>query len=227
MVNSQDNSIARSLMNTINKHNYCKYVHYLGTEEGYSRKEFWESDLPNRYWLNIGPVFKDKTIDDDHVYTIFGRYSSDTAKTIHKNLAADVTENLEYYQQALFVVMQMKSTSVVEWLENQFLKDGRGDEWMVFCLSRLYNRHTMIHNKKHSWCTIEEGGNWDYEGTCDTHLLYMGNNMYGELLPKSVTQLNLIPNLLLSTPPLLTHQPSQQQDNIDAARHTGYTSPKF
>ena len=96
--------------------------------------------------------------------------------------------------------MQMKSTSVAEWLERQFLNDDHGDEWMVFCLSRLYNHHTMIHTKKHSWCTIEEGGNWDYEGACDTHLLYMGNNIYGELLPKSVTRLNLIPNLLLSTP---------------------------
>ena len=95
----------------------------------------------------------------------------------------------------------MKSTSVASWLEEeeQFLQEKRGDEWMVFCLSRLYNHHTMIHNKKHSWCTIEEGGNMDYEAACDTHLLYMGNNMYGELFPKSVTHLNLIPNLRLST----------------------------
>ena len=118
----------------------------------------------------------------------------------------------------------MKSTSVAEWLERQFLNDDRGDEWTVFCLSRLYNRHTMIHTKKHSWCTIEEGGNWDYEGACDTHLLYMGNNMYGELLPKSVTWLNLIPNLLVSTPPLPPQQPSQQTENVDEPTPTEVTS---
>ena len=73
---------------------------------------------------------------------------------------------------------------------------------MVFCLSHLYNRHTMIHSKKHAWCTIEDGLNIDYEAACDTHLLFMGNNMFGELLPKSVTWLGSIPNLLLSTPPL-------------------------
>ena len=61
-------------------------MHDLGTEDGYSCKEFWESDLPNRYWLNIGPVFKDKTINDDHVYNIFGRYSSDSAKTVRKKI---------------------------------------------------------------------------------------------------------------------------------------------
>ena len=68
MAESSENLIAESMMNSINKHNYCKYVHYLGIEEGYSRKEFWKSDLPNKYWLN----FKDKTIDNDHVYNIFG-----------------------------------------------------------------------------------------------------------------------------------------------------------
>ena len=119
-----------------------------------------------------------------------------------KNLAADVTENLEYYQKVLFVVTQMKSTNVASWLEEQFLQEKRGDEWTVFCLSRLYNCHTMINNKKHSWCTIEEGGNLDYKAACDTHLLYIGNNMYGELLPKSMTCLSLIPNLRLSTPSL-------------------------
>ena len=187
-------------MNALNPYRYCKYVHYLGIKEGYSRKEFWERNLPDKYWLNIGPVYKDKTINDDHVYNIFGCYSNEDVKTVRKNLAADVTENLEYYQKVLFVVTQMKSTNVASWLE-QFLLEKQGDEWTVFCLSRLYNHHTMIHNKKHPWCTIKEGGNLDYEVSCDTHLLYMGNNMYGELLPKSVTCLNLIPNLMPSTPP--------------------------
>ena len=174
-------------------------------------------------------MFKDKTINDDHVYNIFGHYSNDDAKTVHKNLAADVTENLEYYQKALFIVMQMKSTNVASWLEEQFLQEKRGDEWTVFCLSRLYNHHTMIHNKKHSWCTIEEGGNIDYEAACNTHLLYMGNNMYGELLPKSLTHLSLIPNLRLSTPPLpkatdstkskvnITTDPSTNATGMDGA----------
>ena len=137
-------------------------------------------------------------------------------KTVHKNLAADVMENLEYYQKVLFVVMQMESTSVTMWLEEQFLKESHSDEWTVFCLSMLYNRHTMIHNKKHAWCTIEEGGNWDYEAACDTHLLYMGNNMYSELLPKNVTHLNLIPNLLLSTPPLPSYQQDQHLEKDNA-----------
>ena len=72
----------------------------------------------------------------------------------------------------------------------------------------------MIYKKKHSWCTIEDGLNIDYEMECDTHLLFMGNNMFGELLPKCVTKLGSIPNLLLSTPPIqkLTTPVSTEMD---------------
>ena len=82
-------------------------------------------------------MFKNHAIDNDHVFNIFGGYSDDDAATVRKNLAADVTENLDYYQKALFVVTQMKSTNVVDLLEDQFLNEKRGDEWTVFCLSRL------------------------------------------------------------------------------------------
>ena len=202
MATNVASSLAKSLYNALNKFQYCKYVHYLGLADGYSRQEFWNSDLLAKYWLNIGPVFKNNTIDNDHVFNIFERYSDDDAATVRRNLGADVTDNLDYYQKALFVVTQMKSNNVVNWLEDQFLNEKCGDEWTVFCLSRLYNQHTMIHNKKHSLCTIEEGLNINYEMECDTHLLYMGNNMFRELLLKSVTKLGRIPNLLLSSPPI-------------------------
>ena len=117
------NSLVKSLYNALNKHQYCKYVHYLRLAEGYSRQEFWDSKLPEKYWLNIGPVFKNHAIDNDHVFNIFGRSSDDEAATVRRNLAADVTDNLDYYQKAFFVITQMKSTYVENWLEDQFLNE--------------------------------------------------------------------------------------------------------
>ena len=42
---------------------------------------------------------------------------------LEKNLVVDVTDNLNYYQKAFFVVAQIKSTNVVNWLEDQFLNE--------------------------------------------------------------------------------------------------------
>ena len=59
----------------------------------------------------------------------------------------------------------------------------------MYVLSKLYNRHTMIHTARKMWCTIlPVGGNVNYAAVCHTHLLFMGNSMYGELRPKPMPQ---------------------------------------
>ena len=43
----------------------------------------------------------------------------------------------------------------------------------------------MIHTRNKAWCSIlPTGGNINYAMVCDTHLLYMGNNIFGLLIPK-------------------------------------------
>ena len=46
-------------------------------------------------------------------------------------------------------------------------------------------RHAMIHSKSRPWYTIQQmGGGFNYTSACQTHLLYMGNQRYGILIPK-------------------------------------------
>ena len=79
----------------------------------------------------------------------------------------------------------MKETSLKDWLMRQTHRTMRGDEITVYALSKLYNRHTMIHTARKTWCTIlAVGGNVNYAAVFHTHLLFMGNNMYAELHPK-------------------------------------------
>ena len=79
----------------------------------------------------------------------------------------------------------MKELSLDEWLSKQQHKTTKGDEITIYILSHLYNRHTMIHTKKKPWFTIlPTGPNLNYAAACQTHLLFMGNHIYGLLLPK-------------------------------------------
>ena len=90
----------------------------------------------------------------------------------------------------------MKETSLEDWLNRQTHRTMRGDEITTYVLSKLYNRHTMIHTARKTWCTILAiGGNVNYAAACHTHLLFMGNHMYGELHPKLLPQptLQLLP----------------------------------
>ena len=46
-------------------------------------------------------------------------------------------------------------------------------------------RHALIHLKSRPWYTIQQvGGGFNYTSACQTHLLYMGNQQYGILIPK-------------------------------------------
>ena len=77
-----------------------------------------------------------------------------------------------------------------EWLSKQQHKMTKGDDITVYILSQLYNCHTMIHTKKKPWfMVLPTGTNFNYAATCQTHLLYMGNHVYGLLHPKPLPPL--------------------------------------
>ena len=86
----------------------------------------------------------------------------------------------------------------------------------------------MIHTKKKPWFTIlPTGPNFNYAAACQTHLLYMGNHIYGLLLPKPLPlpQQPLPPSAAVSITTLATLAPLQQQVSIrDAALPTGTTT---
>ena len=72
-------------------------------------------------------------------------------------------------------------------------------------------RHTMIHTQNKAWCSIlPTGGNINYTMACNTHLLYMGNNIFGLMTPKPALTPNIQPTFVGSSlnPALMNSLPS-------------------
>ena len=62
-----------------------------------------------------------------------------------------------------------------------------GDELMLFALARTFQRHVVVYSRNRCWCTIgtDEPINGDrLLEVCQVHLVYIGENMYGELRRK-------------------------------------------
>ena len=77
-----------------------------------------------------------------------------------------------------------------------------GDEICLYALSRLYNRHIVVHTKTKSWSTMALQSPTNYENTlskCDIHLLHMGRGIYGWLYRKTLT----IPQLPIKINPVI------------------------
>ena len=128
------------------------------------------------------------------LYNIFGNYSQMTGDGVQLLLLREVGSSLQSFEQyecAVYICLKMKEISLEYWLTRQTHHMICGDEIAVYVLSKLYNRHTMIHTAKKTWCTIlPVGCNVNYAAACHT-LLFMGNHMYGELHPKPLPQLAL------------------------------------
>ena len=126
------------------------------------------------------------------LYGIFGQYSNQTADAVRLSMLNEVTqtkERFDFYESTGFVCLRMKELSLDEWLQQQYHKMVRGDELAAFILSKLFNRHTMIHTAKKPWCTImPTGQNYNFATACHMHLLFMGNNMFSILRPKPPPQ---------------------------------------
>ena len=57
---------------------------------------------------------------------------------------------------------------------------------MLYVLSRLFYRHTLVHTLNRTWSTMYTDSPLDAESLhdkCDIHLVYLGEYMYGELRP--------------------------------------------
>ena len=61
------------------------------------------------------------------------------------------------------------------------------DELAIFALSRFYSRHTIIYTSVCPWTTLapEHFNSIDEaHNRCQTHLVYLGQHMYGVLRPR-------------------------------------------
>ena len=73
------------------------------------------------------------------------------------------------------------------WMEKMSKPDVPADELAIYALSRFFDRHTLIYTGVHPWTTLApEHYNSVQEAhdRCQTHLVYLGHNMYGVLRPR-------------------------------------------
>ena len=185
---SQGGSISNALLQAINPHPYGRYINYLGQDDGMSRREFEASSLSEYYTLDLSYCHRGKRLNSSMLYEIFGGYSGQDSDTVRKLMLNEATcsrSHLDYYKRAGFICLQMKNTNFNDWLQHQAKSTARGDEISVYILCHLFMRHAMIHTRNKAWCSIlPTGGNINYAMACDTHLLYMGNNIFGLMIPK-------------------------------------------
>ena len=181
-------SLAGALVNALNPIPFIKYVCYISKEDGVSHRKFEANLLSEYFMLDLSHGYVNYKWNNNMLYDIFGTYSNQDGDVVRALMLNDLTcseVNNNYYGRAGFICLQMKGMSLDDWSKQQACRSTRGDEFSVYVLCHLFMHHAMIHSKSRPWYTIQQVvGGFNYTSACQTHLLYMGNQRYGILIPK-------------------------------------------
>ena len=151
-----NNTITEELLHAIRLCDYCEYVTKLHKHEHFCPpKEFRESPYSQYYDLDTKICYIDRCINQNHVYDLFGDYSGLEAHKVKQFMLDEISKNYNWYSSHGRVILNFTNRDLSGWLEYHGKSNNvHADEICVYSLSHLYDRHTVIFNKNHPWCTI-------------------------------------------------------------------------
>ena len=131
------------------------------------------------------PCKQGKKINRQQIFELFSAYSGELASDVREGMLVKIRLENKFYCIAGHVILG-KST-IDTWMKKMSKMEVPADELAIFALSRFYSRHTIIYTSVRPWTTLapEHFNSIDEaHNRCQTHLVYLGQNMYGVLRPR-------------------------------------------
>ena len=164
---------------------YVSIIGALTEEYAMDIKAFDSSEISNQYWLDTCYcVTKTKRYNRKNLYSIFGAYSNMTEDKIKHKVVMEINEHADWYDTASSVSLTMKGITFKKWL-NQLVKPRTmPDEVVLYALCVIFRRNALVFTGIRPWTMLKKTPNMTLSivsEMCETVLLYLGNNLYGEL----------------------------------------------
>ena len=228
MANHEDDgSLAQELWKTIDPFAYRGIVPYIGKNTAVKLKDFEQHDLNERYWLDTRNCKQGKKINRQQIFELFSAYSGELASDVREGMLVKIMLEKNFYRVARHVILG-KST-IDTWMKKMSKMEVPGDELAIFALSRFYSRHTIIYTSIRPWTTLapEHFNSIDEaHNRCQTHLVYLGQNMYGVLRPRPFENVEAplsVDEVLNPMRLQQTNYPQQQEPlNLSVLPHDDY-----
>ena len=191
-----DCSIAQELWQAIQPHTYRGIVPYIGKKSLVKLKDFDEHYLNENYWLDTRNCKRGRKINRQQIFELFSAYSGEAAADVREGMIVKIRLERDYYRRVGHVIFG--TSNIDAWMKKMSNLNVPADELAIFALSRFYNRHTMIYTSVRPWTTLALNGSTSIEeahSLCQTHLVYLGLNMYGVLRPRPFENVDAPPTM--------------------------------
>ena len=104
---------------------------------------------------NKQKLLKFHTLNPDHVFDIFGKYSYEEADIVRASVIDYITCDPVSFNERIFVVFTMLHLSIDEWLLHTKDPKSPADEAVVYGLCQLYLRHALAYTTGSVWSTLK------------------------------------------------------------------------
>ncbi|MCG8625011.1 MAG: hypothetical protein MJE68_23800, partial [Proteobacteria bacterium] len=223
-----ENKIANEILSLFSQYNYKEYVQCLNDRDAVSIQYFERTVLGKSFWIDRRNCLKNNRLNENHILEIFGRYSGKDPDQLRAEVMTIIDEDVKLWQHTGTVYLHMNFLLFEEWRKMMALPTQPCDELMIFILSRIHCRHTVVYTRNRSWSTVSSPDPLDEQelhSICDLHLVYLGNNMFGELkrLPMQPAPKSKLPPL----PIIKCKTKAIPAAPLDLSLHTGSTDSRI
>ena len=184
--------LAAELLGSLQVYDYRKCIPYISIGSGISRAEYETREDYSRWQIDTSLTFrgkKCKTLNPDMLFSIFGRYSGDEPRVVRSLMIKWIKDNYQAFDKATFIGMIGKDIDLDIWLLNMESTRTVGDEFALYALCKLFNRHARVITRGNTWHTLSVEGCPDdkhVEDACDVHLLFIAKDTIAELKRRTI-----------------------------------------
>ena len=121
------------------------------------------------------------------IYTMFSVFTEDSPQQVRRNMVQWINDNKQKFEYQTLLAFTAKDSDLDTCLSTIDNNCTPGDEFALFALCQMYNRHALIVTSSQIWTSIHpkhKMDNQELRRKCDLHLIYLGGNSFGILKPK-------------------------------------------
>ena len=150
-------SMASELLQNLDRFPYKVDINDFGDDNHINPEDLkrLRTSIRDQFWVDTRPFQTRRgNIIPTGVFSIFGKYNNIPPETVKNELHDWVEDRQDEYILLLGNMLQSKKWSFGRWSVNLRLRSKPADAGALYCINRMYHRHTIVYHKHGFWSTI-------------------------------------------------------------------------
>ena len=197
----------------------------ISIKNGIGIRTFQKQRLRPGYWVDTRR-FVSRTNREfaNGLFEVFGDFCNEPAGTVRDNLMGWIYDNFRDVEQWTHLMLKEKEVTLSGWIENMCKETTPGDDICLYLLSRMYNKHIYVHNKRFYWCTalhvIKNEVDLELIKDCNVELVFVHPWVFGEVKKVRVPRVTLPSKSTMSLKTVKADTSITENTKADQAQET-------